>query len=179
MRISTFLLSSIIILLSSMARAEDRATEVLGGALTQHFTDFGGVSRVFDNKVSKDGTLIANPMIAYREVEYTGLGYSSRAAFGGQNSIGELMGGAAFSVGVKVDYVRIGLVAGGYLQDDKKFRDRNVQPFTIPLGRYGLAPLAGVEFQTDLPITHNKYLTLYTIVTPVLATAVIGFGWTP
>lgn len=152
----------------------------MGGALTQHFTDFGGVSKRFSNKLSSDGTLISNPMVAYRIVQYEGLVYTSSAAFGGENSIGEAMVGLAFSTGVKVDNLRLGLAVGGYLQDDQKFRDRDIQPFGIALGsQFGLAPIAGVEIQADLPLSNRTYLTLYTLVSPVLATATIGFGWSP
>ena len=166
-----------IVLFSSTVAAQE-SNEVLAGALTQHFTNFGGVSRKFDNKISADGTLIANPMLGWRIVKTEGLVYTSSTLFGGENSIGEMMGGVAFSGGVKVDHLRIGLVGGGYLQDDQKFRDRDIHPFSVSLGdRMGLAPIAGVELSIDVPLEHETYMTVYTIISPVLSTTTVGFGW--
>lgn len=176
-RLAVLLLSTII-LLSGTVRAE-QSDEVLVGALTQHFTNFGGVSDKFDNKVSKDGTLIANPMAAWRIIDYDGITYTSSAFFAGENSIGELMGGVGASAGIRANKVRIGLAVGGYLQDDKKFLDRGVQPFSLPTGsRIGIAPLFGVELSIDVPIEKSVYMTVYTLITPILSTTTIGIGWT-
>lgn len=171
------LLCSTYVLLSSTVHAQE-SNEVLAGSLTQHFTNFGGVSSKFNNKISADGTLIANPMLGWRIVKTEGLVYTSSTVFGGENSIGELMGGVSASAGVKVDHARIGLVAGGYLQDDQKFRDRDIAPFSVPIGnRLGLAPVAGVELSLDIPLEHETYLTVYTVISPILSTTTIGFGW--
>lgn len=171
------LLLGTIVLFSSTVHAQ-QSDEVLAGALTQHFTNFGGVSSRFSNKISADGTLIANPMLGWRIVDTQGLVYTSSMIFGGENSIGEMMGGVAISGGVKVDYVRIGLVGGGYLQDDQKFRDRDITPFSVPVGnRLGIAPVAGVEISIDMPIDSRTYVTVYTVITPILSTTTIGFGW--
>lgn len=177
MRKLIILLLSMIVLFSSIAIADQN--EVMLGALTQHFTNFNGVSSRFDNKVSKDGTLIANPMAAWRIVQDQGLVYTSSAVFGGENSIGELMGGAAASTGVIVDHLRLGVAIGGYFQDNQKFRDRDIAPFGLNLGdRLGLCPIAGVELSIDVPLDHDTYLTIYTLITPILSTTTVGFGWT-
>lgn len=177
MRKLIILLLSTFVLLSSTVRAEQN--EVQLGALTQHFTNFDGVSSRFSNKVSRDGTLIANPMGAWRIIKTEGLIYTSSAVFGGENSVGELMGGVAASTGVIVDHLKLGVAAGGYLQDNQKFRDRGITPFGLNLGdRLGLCPIAGVELSIDVPLDHDTYMTIYTLVTPILSTTTVGFGWT-
>lgn len=176
MRRLIVLLLGTYVLLSGTVHADQN--EVLFGALTQHFTNFGGVSNKFDNKVSRDGTLIANPMVGWRIIQDEGLVYTSSTLFGGENSIGEFMGGVAASTGIIVDHLRLGVAAGGYVQDDQKFRDRGITPFSVPLGgQFGLAPVVGVELQIRVPIERSLYLTSYTLVTPILSTTTIGFGW--
>lgn len=153
------------------------AYEILGGALTQHFTNYGGVSSGFSNKLSADGTLILNPTLVFRTIDYSGLLYTTSSVFGGENSIGEMMVGGAASLGVRVDHVRLGLVAGAYGQDDQKYHDRNIRPFSAEIGRYGIVPMAGVEFSIDVPLNAHAYLSVYTVVTPVLSSTMLGIGW--
>lgn len=177
MRFLTVLLFSTYVLLSGTVHAEE-SNEVLVGSLTQHFTNFGGVSEKFNNKVSADGTLIANPMVAWRIIQYEGLIYTSSALFGGENSIGELMGGVAASTGFRVDHVRLGLAVGGYLQNEQKFRDRDISDISVPIGStLGFAPIAGVEVSIDIPIEKSVYGTIYTLITPILSTTTLGIGW--
>jgi hypothetical protein len=139
----------------------------------------GGASKAFAHKVSNDGTLIANPLGAYRLIKNEDGGwYESRGLFGGENSIGEAMVGGMASQGFEFSHMRLGIAAGGYFQDNQKFRDRNVEPFSINLGsRYGLTPLLGVEFQINMPISGSTYLTIYNLVTPILTNTTIGLGW--
>lgn len=170
------LLGTIVCLWHTSALADQ--VEILGGSLTQHIINPDGASSEFAHKVSSDGTLIANPLGAYRLIKTEEDGwYESRGYFAGENSIGEAMGGAMASQGFEYSHMRLGVVVGGYMQDEQKFHDRGLQPFAMELGRVGVVPILGLEFQINLPIASKTYLTIYNVITPVLTNTTIGVGW--
>ena len=164
------------LLVSFSAHAEE-SNEYLFGSLTQHFINFDGVSEKYDNKVSADGTLIANPIAAYRLIKTEGVSYDSTTYFAGQNSVGELMGGAMFNTGYNVGCMRLGALAGAYVQDNKKFTDRGLVVFSMPIDRYGIVPVVGVEVSFIGRLNKRTYVTLVNIITPILATSTVGIGF--
>lgn len=168
---------NLILFLSINAQAR-QSYEAMAGALTQHFIVPDGASKQFDNRVSEDGSLIANPMLAVRSLELGDYGYTSKSIFAGQNSIGELMGGIGASTGLRIGRLRSGLAIGGYLQDDQKFRDRGIQPFSLWTGtKIGITPIFGVEFSIDQKLTDHSRASIYTLVTPAMSVSLIGIGW--
>lgn len=168
----------LILLLSSKAHAEDHYREVLAGGLTYHVFDPDNVSEVNSNKISKDGRLIANPLLGYRSVDTDGLDYTSMLSFVGVNSINQPIFGAAASIGIAGDFGRIGFIGGAYMQDNRKFLDKGVQPFTlIPGSGWGPTPLLGVEYIHKIDLSNKTYLMLNTLISPIILNASIGIGW--
>ncbi len=172
------LLLSIMLMLSSAKVGATESREFILGSMTYHFTNFDSVSEKFDNKISKDGTLIANPMGGYRLLSAENGEYTSKVAFAGENSIGELMVGGGGSMGLISGSWAFGAFAGGYVQDHKKFTDRGISPFGLPLfGRFGMIPLIALEISYEKRLTEKTYVKAYTLITPALSSSMLGIGF--
>lgn len=158
--------------------AENNSEEFLMGSLTYHFFNFGSGEK-FSNKLDSNGTLITNPLLGYRNVIFDEPNnYYSWTIFGGQNSIGQPMGGGAFSMGVGNRSGRFGLVAGGYLQDNTKFYDRGLTVLNVPIGDHlAIAPVVGWELALNFDLSPRCYWTFYNLLTPALYTSALGIGW--
>jgi hypothetical protein len=159
------LVLSFILLSYSTAHAD---TEVVAGALTYHFM---GADKAYKHRLSNDGAMIANPIIALRAAsrprEST---YRTSGAFIGLNSLGRPMGGYLGSVGTDAAWGRFGIAMGGYMQDNRQFVAHNIQPPSwISSGGFGLVVLGGLEYSTKGPIFLNLLLT------PAVSCASIGF----
>lgn len=152
--------------------------EILAGSLTYHF--FSDVSEKFSNKLDDNGTWIANPMLAYRGINYDNdHSFWSWTVFGGENSIGEGMGGAVFSMGIGNDKRRLGIVGGAYLQDNTKFFDKGIVALgNIPVGSHlAVVPAVGWELAFNWDLSKRTYITSYNLLTPAFYTNAIGIGW--
>lgn len=146
-------------------------TELLVGGITAHFTNYDQADRNFDNKLNRSGEVIANGVISVREVRVHDDHYATYGAFTGQNSIGQPMVGLLTSAGIVDGQNRYGLAAGGYAQNDNKFRERNITPFTISESQgIGLVPVVGIEWTH----TYKNFLT-NVLVTPILGN--VSIGW--
>lgn len=159
--------------------AEEQSEEFLMGSLTYHYFNFNNADSAFKNKVSSNGALIANPMASYKKVVFDGENeYYSFMFFGGENSIGEGMGGTAFSMGLGNREVRFGIIGGAYLQNIQKFADRGLTSFSVPVSdQLGLAPVVGWELSFNFDLSPSSYLTIYNVFTPILYTSALGIGW--
>ena len=90
---------------------------------------------------------------------------------GGLNSIHEPIVGAYIASGIKLKRQKLGLVGGMYLQDDKKFNERGIIPFSFKQsGGIGIVPIVGGEYQYRL----TKSVFVNTLVTPVITNVGIG-----
>ncbi len=147
------------------------ADEVLIGAFTHHFPINAHMDR-YSNKVNDQGDIL-NPMLGYRITEdRKDETYRASTYFIGENSIGNAMAGYTFSPGVRYGDVRIGLVIGGYVQNTKQFRDKDIVMPSVPLGDFGIVPVGGIEMGYTVGKT-----TIYVVTTPVLMTTVIGVNF--
>lgn len=146
-------------------------TELLIGGITAHFTNNDQADREFPNKLNKSGEVIANATIAIREVRNQEHTYATYGGFMGQNSIGQPMGGLLASAGILDGQDRYGMAAGGYVQNDNKFRERGIEPFTIAeRNEMGLVPIVGIEWTH----AYKNFLT-NVLVTPILGN--VSIGW--
>lgn len=155
------------LLLISTAAYSD---EILLGSFTHHLPVNAHMDR-YENKVDNYGDII-NPMVGYRLSDEKNDSYRSNTYFLGENSIGSAMAGYAYSPGVKYGDLKLGFVLGGYLQNDKQFHDRSIYPPAVPVGDFGIVPLAGIEVGYSIGKT-----TVYVVTTPILMTAVIGINF--
>ena len=146
------------------------ADEVILGAWTHHFPDNQHMER-FVHKLNDNGDIL-NPAIGYRLTDEDMKSYQSTTMFIGENSIGNGIIGITASSGWKYDSFRIGGTIGGYIQDDKQFLERRLHPFAIPVGDAGLVPMIGLEVGYTIGNT-----TVYTVLTPVLMTTVVGVSF--
>lgn len=165
------------ILLSGSALAETKSNEFLAGSLTYHFFTTQKVTNKFNNKVTSDGSIISNPMLAFRQTEVKDSEYTAMTYFGGENSIGEAMGGAFISGGTVYGHFKAGMIFGAYAQNYHKFVDRDIvtpsTPFFLDIG---FLPVVGIETSLDVNFSKNTYGILYTVVAPMFITSAIGIG---
>lgn len=156
------------------------SNEIMIGSLTEHIILPSSSSQKFENKVGDDGRMLLNPMLGVRRTwSLEDGGYTSLAAFGGENSIGEAMVGMFASSGAEFgSHVRFGGVLGGYLQSNEKFRDRGIYPFSMGESQgVGLVPIAGLELSLHAKVSRKTYLTLINILTPALTSTSLGIGF--
>lgn len=159
----------------------DISVQLLGPiALTQHVLNDNNAAHRYTNRVSKDGSLIANPEIGVIITDTSKDYYESYGIFGGQNSVGGLMGGGLFEFGTVYGHWQIGGALGSYLQDDCEFNRRIISPFE--LGRshnIGLAPVIGVAVNYKIQLSKKTYLQLNNILSPIITNTVlsVGFQW--
>lgn len=161
--------------IAGLAQSSD---EILMGSLTYHF--FSDVSDRFDNKLDSNGTWIANPMAAFRRINYDNEhSFWSWTLFAGENSIGEGMGGGVLSMGIGNNKRRLGIVGGAYLQDPTKFADRGIMTFgNVSINRnVALVPAVGWELAFNWDLTKRTYITFYNLLTPAFYTNSLGIGW--
>lgn len=165
-------------LITPAALADEESSEILMGSLTTHWFTFGA-SEHFSNKLTDSGNLIFNPMIGYRRVIFDSPNsYHSWLIFGGENSIGEAMEGGAASVGIGDKYLRIGMIAGTYLQDEQKFYDRGIQTIGVQVhDTMVLTPIIGLEVVYNIDLSPRTYFTINSLLAPTLYTAAVGIGW--
>jgi len=165
----------IILFLPIVSTAQD-SDELLFGAVTDHF--YGTGSSQFTNKLNPSGDWIANPMVGYRKVIFdTENSYYSWSLFGGENSIGDGMAGGIISTGVGDKYVRLGFLAGTYLQNNSQFYDKGLTSIGAPVSStMELTPVVGVELIYNIDLTKNSYFIINNILTPAMYVGVVGLG---
>lgn len=117
--------------------------ELVTGSYTYHYIGDKSAARHYDNKASNDGNLIANPLLGLKLTDTYEDEYTSATIFGGENSLGNPMGGLLFSVGNVINTnFRIGLAFGGYFQDQDEFDKLQI---TNPANIGDFMPVAGME----------------------------------
>lgn len=155
------------LLLFSITCNADSFENTFGG-LTYHLDNSDGVASKFSNKIG-DGQLIYTGLI--------GLGYvhnrNNYRVFVGQNSIGEFIYGGTYSYLVDFYFIDAGPIFGFYQQNDDKFYDKGIKPFSIG---YGIVPIIGMEFSFKLLTFSNKYIKLNTVMTPALINETLSLG---
>lgn len=143
--------------------------ETTFGGLSYHLFNPDNVSERFSNKISNNGQLIYTGLM--------GVGYhndhTTLRVFIGQNSIADTIYGATYSYNWDWGILRYGPIVGFYQQNDERFADRGIKPYSIG---YGIVPIVGGEFSIRLLTIENQYVRLNTIVTPVMINETIGWG---
>ena len=157
----------------------DESIELLGGSITWHTPLNGSNDGANTNKLSKDGSLIDNPLFGVRLTDTKGIAYDSVAVFGGENSIGKQMGGAMYSTGYVVNKWDVGLVVGAYLQNTNDFYNSGLQPFRVGTeGPNDICPIIGAEFNYKIDLSDNMYLKINNVITPVITNNSLSLGYT-
>jgi hypothetical protein len=168
-----------LVLSSTAAYAETElktSIEFLAGGLTYHVIDSGS-SSYNANKVSSDGRLISNPEFGIVLTQQFSYLYQSGAVFGGQNPVGQPMGGALYQFGYAIDNLQIGAAAGAYLQDDNAFRNAGVEPFRMfEVGSIGVVPVLGLALNYNIPLSEKTYLKINNVITPIITNSSLSFG---
>jgi hypothetical protein len=170
-----------------LASAKVEADELVFGLVTAHLYNVPGVSQKYSGCLHKSCEVIYNPLLAYRATKnkyHYGLNksrtkwiktkdsYIANTFVGGLNSVHQPMAGYYFSFGVWAGRHKVGFAAGAYLQDNSKFYDRYIQPFSVyETQNIGVVPIIGVEHQ----FFFDKHIFTSAIITPAVAN--FGFGY--
>jgi hypothetical protein len=169
----------LIILLSSIAQAKD-SLEVVGGSLTYHLeSSSDGRPMPYDHTLTPDHELIDNPLFGLGWVHQTKDDYYWGAKlFGGENSVGQPMTGLDASFGAVYGGWFIGVVGGGYVQNNKTFESAGVIPPSIAeFGDTGLVPIIGGEANYRINLWGNSYLKWNNLLTPMLYNMSLSIGF--
>ena len=158
-----------ILLLSTYSWAN--SIEFLTGGITYHLFNDPSVSQNYVTKLSGDGALIYNPLYGIRYTVDDKMFYNSYSFFGGENSIGQNMGGGLYSFGVLDSNVQLGFALGAYLQNGELF-NQQVDTFT----NGNIIPLYGFEFNYKVDLGNKCFIKLNNLLTPLLYNATIGIG---
>jgi hypothetical protein len=163
-------------MLSLQAKANE-TLELVGGGITVHIEDSGGVGQYFSNKITPDGRVIANPVVGLRYTDYSDiLLYWSGAGFYGVNSIAKPITGGLVSGGLGFEYVNVGLVAGGYVQNNNDFYNIGIQPYSLTDGSNAFVLMAGVEVNFKIPLSDDIFLGINNLLTPVVTNHTLSLG---
>lgn len=148
---------------------------------TYHFTNPQGVGGKFENKVSKDGRLINNPIygISFRE-EVSADAYRSNYFFGGVDSIGSPIYGYIRTTGFITSwYTYLGFAYGGYYMNTKPWVKKGIQHtnmLELSPGS-GIVPIIGIEISQKIPLGAGIFLKINNLFTPFLSNHNVGLGW--
>lgn len=160
---------------NGLAAVKQRSeTVVVYGAATYHLIGtHRSDTEYFRNRWSKDGRLIGSPVHAIEHYWFDSEGYSSWKVFGGQNSVGAGIGGAAMSTGFNGDKSRLGMVLGLYSTDLSMLAretGKNVPGWAISRN-FLIQPLFGPEWM------YGRAVKIHLVITPALAMSYLSFGF--
>lgn len=164
----------LIIMMACAARA-DQTLELVGPGVTFHVVD-GGVSNLYANKLSADGRLIYTANLGIRYVDEADFGYSSFAIFRALNSVGSPITGALYGYGISTLNLNVGLVAGGYVQNNEEFHARGIQPFTLFGDTNAFVPIVGFEINVKIPVSKRIFIGFNNILSPVITNHNLSIG---
>lgn len=166
-----FFIAAILLVMMDQCVHRAAADQIALGLVTIHHTNPNQIDRKFSGCLHASCEAIYNPVLAYRMMEQTKTDYTAYTLLGGVNSIHEPIVGAYVASGLKLKRHKIGFAAGMYLQDNKKFNERGIIPFSFEQsGGIGIVPIVGAEHQYRL----TKSVFINTLVTPVITNVGIG-----
>lgn len=158
------------VLLILTLNAEGASIENTIGSLTYHTSNIGNVSERFSNKINSDGRLIYTGLLGLAYIEDE----SKYQVFVGQNSIADIIYGVSYTYNVfKSDIIEAGPIVGFYQQNDDKFIEKGIQPYSLG---HGIVPILGGELSIKVLTFDEKYIKLNTVVTPVIINETLSFG---
>lgn len=165
----------ILIALKTCQYREAHADQVLVGGLTFHTINADSISHMYKGCIVKPCALIYNPMVGYRFEQRDSDWYLAHTPFVGGNSIHQPMAGYMLSFGGILDNHRLGLAQGLYIQDDNKFKQKGIIPFSINPGKgsVGVVPILGLEYQYWM----SKNVFTNVVASPIIMNATIGINF--
>lgn len=148
---------------------------------TYHFTNPGDVGLKFENKVSKDGRLINNPVygVSFRE-DVSEEAYRSNYFFGGVDSIGSPIYGYMRTTGfILPSLTYIGFAYGGYYMNSKPWLKKGIQHTNMleVSSSGGIVPIFGIELSQKIPLGGGVFLKINNLITPFISNHNVGIGW--
>lgn len=169
------ILFAIVMLTSSISSAR-YSIELVGGGLTYHVID-NGASANFSNKISKDGRLIYTPSVGLKVLNLPGdYTYKSATVFRGLNSVGSPITGGMLGTGLAFGPASLGIVLGGYVQNNEDFRAKGIEPYSVCGNTNAFVPIAGAEFNLRVPVGENVYVGLNNLLTPIITNHSLSLG---
>lgn len=146
--------------------------ELVLGVVSVHTYNPGNVGRNYANKLDQNGFAVVNPVLAWRVLTPRPKDYYYTGVFGGLNSVGRPMGGFAAGAGVVFGTLRLGAIVGAYMQSNRQFRSRGIEPISIfaTNNGQGVVPITGVEISKKI----SKNLFTNIILSPIIVN--IGLG---
>jgi len=163
-------------LLSIRAFATNEIDFITGSA-TYHIidpTNYGAYGPSF----TSNGRGILNAVVALRYTYYRDDGvYWSVAGMAGQNSIFQPIYGGMYSRGYHYKYIDLGVIAGGYIQDDTEFTKRGLANASIGYGSHALVAGIGVEANLNIPLDDHWIIRENNIIMPLIINVTLGLGY--
>lgn len=163
--------------LFSITALADNELDLITGSATYHVidpTNYGAYGPSF----TSNGRGILNAVGAVRLIHYRDDGvYWSVAGMYGQNSIFQPIYGGMYSRGYHYKYIDLGVIVGGYIQDDTQFSARGLGDASIGYGAHALVAGIGVEANFIIPLGGNWVLRENNIVMPLIINATLGMGY--
>lgn len=168
-----FLIACILLLaIKSCQYRQAHADQVLAGGLTYHVINADSISHMYKGCIVKPCALIYTPLVGYRFEQSDDASYVAHTPFAGGNSIHQPIVGYLMSFGGILDNHKLGLAQGLYLQDDAKFRQKGIVPFSIHgNGSLGVVPILGLEHQYRL----HKNLFTNAVLSPIIVNVGIAY----
>lgn len=150
--------------------------ELLSPGLTYHVTD-GGASHLYSNQISQDGRLIYTPLIGLKKTRMYDEIYHSLSLFHANNSIGSPIWGGTGATGVQIfDFINLGLVYGGYIQNNEDYRAKGIVPFSMTGNTNAFVPLFGVEANMHWELSQKVFLGFNNTLTPIITNHNLSLG---
>jgi hypothetical protein len=168
-------------------RGQSTSLELVGGSVNYQLQN-DGTSAYNVNKWSSDGRLSFQDSLGLRLVAEDRFVYNAVEFYGGNNTIGQPMGGLIESSGFKINWTGpkwakgtttyVGWAIGGYLQNDNSYRGTTGQTPTelTAFGGEGLVPILGLELDYKVPISRAMYLKLNNTIQPTNINTSLAFG---
>ena len=189
-----FIMAAVLGMLVSMTLTAQAGSgysvELQGGGINYQLEN-NGTSAYNAHKWSPDGRLNYSGMLGVKVLEEDQLFYNSLLLYGGNNSIGQPVGGLIESSGFKVDNMGylgcpyhkgtlyVGWAIGAYLQNDNSYKAATGQyPNELTaFGSEGLVPILGLELDYKVRLTDRTYIKLDDVIQPSSVMTGLSLGY--
>ena len=173
------LLAPLLLSFSALADPTYNANEIeiVGGGITYHLWDGNNYSP-YAHALTSNGRVILNPLagVKFEHIDKESGTYFSLIGFGGDNSVSQPIYGGMYSMGYHYKFVDLGIVGGGYMQDDRPYTAAGFTTISVGPANNAMVPIVGVEVNFIIPLDNETYLRQSNIITPAITNHTIGFG---
>jgi hypothetical protein len=147
--------------------------------LTMHFSNPEDICSKYENKVSKNGCNINNPLYGISFRETINGAYRQNSFFFGQDSIGSNIVGYMNTMGMASDWgLELGLTFGFYFMSKKPWEAKGIQTPSLSVGSdYSLIPVAGIQGDFRIPVGNSLFIKLNNLITPTISNHNVSIGW--